>query len=302
MPAPARALLPVPLRAREARRAQRPDLLHQYRLLSHPPAVAARAAPPTPRAPGGRGAQPRGPARARLHGGLRARPDEGVVRGPLPRLGDADEYRLLFEDQVGRLDGRADAHRRPPREPAPARARRRRPPQLSAHRTGAGPPPPAGPPGERAGTPALLPRRGGHGVGGPLPGARSAPRSSWCRSRSARWRPRSCGTRRSSSCCPRHSWGAARRSPATSASSPTPCARSRASPRSPSSSASSSTGRWARSRRPRCPSSSPLCSARWRRSWPLTRRRRVSFTPPPTRRLDGSSPTSRRAPPNSIAA
>jgi Rad3-related DNA helicase len=25
--------------------------------------------------------------------------------GPLPRLGDADEYRILFEDQVGRLDG-----------------------------------------------------------------------------------------------------------------------------------------------------------------------------------------------------
>ena len=36
--------------------------------------------------------------------------------------------------------------------------------------------------------------------------------------RSARWRPRSCGTRRSSSCSPRPSWGAPRRSPATSVS------------------------------------------------------------------------------------
>ena len=37
--------VPVPLRAREAGRAQRPHLLHQHRVLPDPPPVAARAAP-----------------------------------------------------------------------------------------------------------------------------------------------------------------------------------------------------------------------------------------------------------------
>ena len=222
--------------------------------------------------------------------------------GPLPRLGDADEYRILFEDQVGRLDGELTL--------IDDRLASLRPPGLVDDDLLSYP--------LTAQEQALLGQRDLlESALARLHFFLDAEDTEWVvrypdadrrHARAGAAHGQRDGARAPVGC------GGARRAVLGVPGAPRgdrrllrPRARRRARVRErvpvrPSSSASSSTGRWARSRRPRCPSSSPLCSARWRRSWPLTRRRRVSFTPPPTRRPDGSSPTSRRAPPNSIAA